>query len=375
MSRILVVFSGYNQRAVIAFLRCLQKNNIEEEYVIVSSSKEDTIHLTLYSNNVFTVRNHRELDKDEIIQILNSIKNTYSVNELVIVPSTEALNRFMLENRDELEEIGCTIPLVNKVMYQTISDKHSFWQLCGDNQLMVPKNITDYNKYNNPFVAKPKKYFTDNGMVYSPVLVNSEQQYQEFIKNYNVDDFDIQEYIYGESYYLLYYFSKNNYIVKYSQKNLAQQPNGKSILMAEGASIHNIEISEKYENLLKRVNYQGFIMIELRKHKDAFYMIEANPRLWGPSQFIVDSDIPIFEAFLYDYGFLETFSLPETINQETKYLWSTGFKNGVFNDDSCVWYIKDRDIIQNSWDDYFKYDIYHRQDTIDIYNYELAEGD
>ena len=48
----IVIFSGYNQRAVIAFLRCLTKNHIEE-YVIVAASNQDTILKTKYKDKIF----------------------------------------------------------------------------------------------------------------------------------------------------------------------------------------------------------------------------------------------------------------------------------------------------------------------------------
>lgn len=64
----IVIFSGYNQRAVIAFLRCLSKNRFED-YVIVAASEDDTILKTSYRNKVFCIRKNKELDKEEILMI------------------------------------------------------------------------------------------------------------------------------------------------------------------------------------------------------------------------------------------------------------------------------------------------------------------
>lgn len=372
MEKLLVVFSGFNQRAVIAFLRSLHHNCINN-YVIIASSEDDTIQYTTYSSKVFWIRKCKELNKDEIIQIILNIKKAFLVNELLIVPSTESLNRFILKNREELESFGCIIPLVNEELYETISDKHSFWELCSYRRLQVPEIVTDFRNLSLPFVAKPKKYYSNIGNVYSPIIVNNEQQYQRFIDKYSIDDFDIQEYVSGESYYLLYYFSKNGNITKYSQKNLAQQPYGKSILVAEKASIHVLEISEQYEALLKDLKFKGFIMIELRKNNDLYYMIEANPRLWGPSQFFVDSGVPIFEAFLLDYHFLEKIDQP-SIRHDAKYLWSTGSEKGLLHDESCVWYSNGKEIVEKQWKEFFAFDVYCRKDTVGIYNREQNEG-
>ena len=45
-------------------------------------------------------------------------------------------------------------------------------------------------------------------------------------------------------------------------------------------------------------------MVEVKHLSNKNYMIEANPRFWGPSQLFVDAGINLFEAFLVDNGLL-----------------------------------------------------------------------
>lgn len=368
MKKTIVLFSGYNQRAVIAFLRSLVKNRIEN-YVIVASSEDDSIFLTDYSSKVLCTRHHKELNKEEIIWTLQKIKKQMSSSKLLLVPSTEALNRFLLENRIELEEFGCIVPLVDKALYIDISDKHSFWSICQKNGLTVPRINVDINECGFQFVAKPKKYFSNDGRVFSPVIVKNQQQSERFINNYNIEEFDIQEYVSGESYYLLFYISQNGDVIRYSQKNIAQQPNGKSILAACSASIHKAGISDLYVSLFRKIDFFGFIMVELRKKGNLFYMIEANPRLWGPSQFFVDSHVPIFEAFLHDFGIIDSIPYYE-INQNAKYFWSGGVKGDLLTFESCVWHADGKKLFKENHLDYIKYDIYNRSDTKNIYDNE-----
>lgn len=54
MKKIVIVFSGYNQRAVISFLRTLEKNTIC--YAIIASSAQDTIFQSSYADKVEYVR-------------------------------------------------------------------------------------------------------------------------------------------------------------------------------------------------------------------------------------------------------------------------------------------------------------------------------
>ena len=113
------------------------------------------------------------------------------------------------------------------------------------------------------------------------------------------------EYVKGRSYYLLFYFGKFGNIKKFSQENLAQQFEGKSIIAAISSTIHKENICTQYETLFKEINYHGFVMVELRKNHTGYYMIEANPRFWGPSQLLINCNTAFFEEFLYDYGFLK----------------------------------------------------------------------
>ena len=107
-----VIFSGYNQRAVIAFLRTLTENNIDN-YYIVAANENDTILRTAYKNKVFTIRKNKALEKKELLEIVNSILIKSGAEHALIAPSTEALNRFLLENREELTSKGWIIPLVS----------------------------------------------------------------------------------------------------------------------------------------------------------------------------------------------------------------------------------------------------------------------
>lgn len=365
----IVIFSGYNQRAVIAFLRCLTKNHIEE-YVIVAASNQDTILKTKYKDKVFCVRKNKALDRNEICEILGSIRRQYTAESLLIPPSTEALNRFLLEYRKILEEKQCIIPLVDKALYEIISDKENFWELCKKNDLTVPPDIASGKVYTQPYVAKPKHYRAKDGNTYSPVLVLTPEDHKNFQRKYDRDDFTYQKYISGDSYYLLYYFARNGQVYHFSQENYAQQPNGKSILVAAASDLHEKEIAKKYQKLFQKINYFGFVMVELRKNDGEYYMIEANPRFWGPSQLFVDAGVPLFEAFLKDYNYISRIDETE-INYDSKYLWSGGCRDAqILDSKNCVWLGEGKQKVTERWEDFLEMNIYYRNDTMEIFNIE-----
>lgn len=370
MKNMLVIFSGYNQRAVIAFLRALNINKIYD-YVIIAASEEDSILKTSYKDKVFLIRKNKNLDKQEVFSALKKLRQIYRNRLFVIVPTTEFLNRFCLEYRDEFEKNQCIIPLVERELYEQFSDKEAFWNLCKSSHLDVPEKIEISEKFTKPYVAKPKRYAAKDGKIYSPVIVLSGDDHSRFLQNYPIEDFFCQEYVTGSSYYLLYYFSPNGQVEKFSQINFAQQPGGKSILAAMPSEIHKEAIGTEYVLLLKRLNYVGLIMIELRKSKETYYMIEANPRFWGPSQLFVDAEIPFFEMFLYDQKIIKDVSWGNVCsNMGAKYLWSGGCVDDLLRSDSCCWLGDGKQRVVEDWNDYLKADIYKREDTMRIFEIE-----
>lgn len=380
----IVIFSGYNQRAVIAFLRCLRKNNIEN-YLIAAAGMEDSILKTAYKDKVFCVRKNKELNKGEIFGILEDIKSVYCKEKILIMPTTEALNRFMLEYRKELEERHITVPLVGKDLYEMISDKEQFYDVCKESSLLVPNVFEISEKFDTSYVAKPKKYQSRNGKNYSPFIVLTSQQHNDFISKYDRDDFMYQEYVVGESYYLLYYFSKEGKVYSFSQRNYAQQLNGKSILAAEPAHIHNEKIADDYIKLFQNLKFFGLVMVEVRKSEKGYYMIEANPRFWGPSQLFVDAGVRFFERFLNDYDNYKTIIndidcgniindnndyknvTDDSIDYNVKYLWSGGCREELTKTQDDIWLSGGKENVYGRIEEFKLYDIYDREDTIDIF--------
>ena len=107
-------------------------------------------------------------------------------------------------------------------------------------------------------------------------------------------------------------------------------------------------------------------MVELRKCEEKYYMIEANPRLWGPSQLFCDAGYNLFEFFLKEYQFIDYIG-ESSINYQEKYFWSGGVKGSVLDENSCVWLGDGKLKVKEEYQEFRKNDIYKRQDTINIF--------
>lgn len=367
-----IVFSGYNQRAVIAFLRTLRKLNIP--FGVVAKSPEDAIFLTDYKSNVLAIREKRQLDLDDILNSINKVKSSLDSKNYLIAPSTEALNRFLLDNIESLKKQGITVPLVSTNLYETISDKLKFTQLCQANRILTPMEYSDFNdaKEHIPFVAKPLQYYNSAGIAEPPFLILTSDDLTQFEEKHHPEDFYYQEYLEGDSYYLLYYFYQNGKAVKFSQKNIAQQPEGKSIVAAVPSRLHLTPIAEQYEELFRNLHYRGFVMVELRKQNEKYYMIEANPRFWGPSQLFVDANVNLFLSFLEDYNIIQTQSVSDNPDYSIRYYWFGGIQGTCISGGKIVKYENIDIETDQSWLDS---DIYRRNDTIDLFKSELMPNE
>lgn len=366
--RAIVIFSGFNQRAVIAFLRVVSRNNVP--FGIIAKSDSDSILLTQYKKDVISIREFVSLDLKDLLHNIDIVKQKLKVNELIIAPSTEALNRFILKNRLIFSQANCLIPLVKENLYNQISDKYTFSRLCEKNRIKVPMEINNLHNTSLPFVAKPKSYYSKNTKdTLSPVIINSEKQKSDFIEKYCVSEFYFQEFIGGKSKYLLYYFHSDGSVYKFSQENLIQQPNGKSMVAAISSDFHVTSESTKYEKLFNDIEFTGFVMIEVKGDN---FMIEANPRFWGPSQLFVDAKVNLFEAFLHDYNFIT--NKPPLVDSTLKdviYFWYGGIIQTLVNNSKLDFHNYDAENLVQNYPSLLSSDIYRRKDTYEIFKKEI----
>jgi predicted ATP-grasp superfamily ATP-dependent carboligase len=370
----IVVFSGFNQRAVIAFLRTLARHRLP--FSVIAASPGDPIFQTVYRRAVRYVRRSVPIVRSDMLAAVRKIKVETGCKRMFIAPTTESLNRYVLQNRCLFEREGCIVPLPDERLYARISDKYSFGSLCRRYGISVPGEYMDPSVIEFPCVAKPRQYVIGGtGSSLSPVILGNERELGEFIhKNVN-GDFYLQEYIPGRSFYLLYYISRDGEIIKCSQENLMQQPGGKSILAAVSSDIHEHAVSSGFEHLLREIGYRGLIMMEVRGGDGQYTMIEANPRLWGPSQLFIDAGVDLFEYFLSDYELIDRPSgKPHTFHKHKKYYWHGGLVAVLNAGGEITYHAYSESLYNADKGGWMSSDIYNRPDTEEVYALELEKA-
>ncbi len=362
MSRGLLIFSGYNQRAVISFCRYAILRNIL--FKIVARDKNDTILKSKYANYVLQIRKSSKLSYTEIVDMADLAKYRLNTSSILILPSTEYLNRILIRNSKDLKKHNIFHGLCRKKIYETISDKFSFGKLCSDFNIKTPRILKETANY--PIVIKSKRYFSSKNQIVKPVIINTEKEKNKFLKDKNIADFYFQEFIEGKSIYLLFFVSKDSFKV-FSQENLMQEAGGGSILLSRSAKYHEHPVAHKYGFLFLNIGFTGLVMVELRMRENDFFMIEANPRLWGPSQLILDAGMDLFDQFAITNHLINSYQKDYSYKTGVSYFWEGGISKSLVKP---ITFTQPLDDLLEKIEVLRTYEVYNREDTCAIYNME-----
>lgn len=120
----LVLFSGFNVRAVVALCRFLSGRG-GRAYLVARSSKDPTF-LTECASWVVAVR------VQTVEEYCGKVRQRANLGDITILPSTEYLNRVLLSGKPVLEKSGIDIPLVGEATYRQLSDKGPFADICRE---------------------------------------------------------------------------------------------------------------------------------------------------------------------------------------------------------------------------------------------------
>ncbi|HEY3519662.1 MAG TPA: hypothetical protein VGK80_01320 [Rhodanobacteraceae bacterium] len=218
---------------------------------------------------------------------------------LVVLPSTEYFNTFLLRHRRKIEEMDCRIPLVQASLYARLTEKRSAADFFSTAGLALPRDVPASATCDPPIVAKPFRNVSVAGESLYPHLLQTRAEIRTFFATHDAKDYFFQEYVRGDSLYLLFHLSQTGrHEFTWSQRNLLQQPDGKSMLLAESSDFHGSETAARIMRALRDAGFHGLGMVEVIRTADRDVFIEMNPRIWGPVQFCLDQQQPLLPAFI-----------------------------------------------------------------------------
>ena len=313
-----IVFSGYNHRAVVACLRELTRYTVPFGIV---ATPGDPILDTPYADSVVVQRGSTDLDEDQIVGLISEFVDVMPAASYLVMPTSEYLVRVALRARPRLRRLRVELPTVDETTYALLSDKELFGRFLRRHALPFPATL-DRSIVRAPAVAKPRSYDTAPSL--RPVLVLTDEELAAFPDALE-PLYYWQEFVSGPSYYLLYHVSRQGRILRCAQQNLLQQPGGASILGAVLSDYAPQPLTDRLESALRGLDFHGLLMVEVMDTPTGPMIIEANPRMWGPSQLYVDAGVPLLAHLWADYGLMPPPGPPESrAHDVVRYFWEDG---------------------------------------------------
>lgn len=298
--RSFLLFSGSNDRAVFALLRAFRASG--SRCLVIARNRDDKVLRSAYRDLVITTRDSDELSLPVIERLVARVRDVVPEDELVVVPSSEYLNTFLLglDREDLRTRLGCEIPLVNRDLYMALTNKSSATDLVAAAGIRVPARRDGFQASALPVVAKPKQNIGHDGTVHYPILLRTPAELNEFLARTDVGEYFAQEFIHGRSEYLLTYLARSGDVFLASQVNLAQQPHGKSVVLSRTSEFRHDPVAGRVIDMFRALDFHGLAMVEFIVDASGPCFIEINPRPWGPLQLCLDHDCGIVEAFIGD---------------------------------------------------------------------------
>jgi hypothetical protein len=341
--KVFLVFSGGIDRAVLGFLRALRLCG--ERAHIVARTRDDRILRTRYSRDVAWVRPDHALNLGIFAECVERVREKAGSRTLAVLPSTEYFNTFLLRYRAKIEGMNCEVPLVDASIYDRLTGKRTSTDFFAAAGFSIPREWREPEARRLPAVAKPLHNVSRDGQSLYPCLLQIPAQLEAFRNKIDAGEYFFQEYVRGESLYLLMYVPPDGGpAFTWSQRNLLQQPDGKSMLLAEPADFHSSETATRLVDAIRGAGFHGLGMVEMIRSADREVFIEMNPRIWGPVQFCLDQHQPLLQAFIGEtlHGDPGRFVSRRNKTSRKRYFWLGGLADTLAAGRQPDWHAEKR---------------------------------
>ena len=238
--------------------------------------------------NRFKLRNFYKITHFEILSIDNfdddliHISKKYKDEKIVYLPIEEKTTLNFLNFIEINGEVNFSYLLPSLSNFKLSRHKAQLNLFCEKKSISCPKYISQSDLKNKnfrfPIIKKPSLGSGANGIVF----IENEKELSNCEINFKTDF--VQERLPNpKGVQAGFYLCKQGEVVSfYSHKRIRTHPETGGVTVYSKSS-HNNEIKTFGAEVLKELNWSGFVMIEfLYDERDGLYkLIEINPRLWG----------------------------------------------------------------------------------------------
>jgi hypothetical protein len=314
-----IIFSGHNDRAVVALCRYFHAQRLP--FRLVAKHKGDVIYQTTWRDYVLFQREEPSLAMPLMERISMALK-TIGLSP-VLCPTSEFLNGFVLDNRARLIEIGWNCALPEPDLYRSISDKGRSAAIVCALSALIPPATKPRGEWSTPCVLKPKRNVVNGKMMY-PLLCETPDELEAALVGLEFENWFCQQWVDGQSLYLCAYLDRAGDFNAYWQENLLQQSPGKSIVLARTTTNPGIDVQGIMTGLHNMSYFGPFMMEIIRDDSGRFFFIEVNPRFWGPLNLSLRACPNLLNRFAVDQLGASLHHAPCADGEEHWYAWSFG---------------------------------------------------
>jgi len=229
---------------------------LSKDFEVVLQSSKSFLHRLLLSV-IYLKRVREDIDKKS-----------------VVLPTEDSTIKDIID-----DELMMKIP--SKSALEIALDKQKFAEFCEKNSFPIPKTyeydeLLSMQKLPCKIIVKPKSGSGALGIEFVDTFEEL-KALQIDSQNYIIQE-RLENTIEVEGGFFL--FDKGELVSFYSHKRLKTYPSRGGVTIYSKSS-NNLVLKEIGEKLLKKLNWDGFAMIEFIKDKDEYKIIELNPRVWG----------------------------------------------------------------------------------------------
>ena len=226
--------------------------------------------------------NLHKLSKDNFDLELNLISEKYKNETIIYIPIEEdtTIRFYNYINKFRNKNFKYKLPTLSK--YNLSRDKDKLNMFCETNNIPCPKYYSEIdikqNNYTLPLILKPINGSGSKGIKYifskNDLVIDSINFKSNFIQELLNNPRDIKA-----GFFLC---EQGNIVSFYSHQRIRTFPE-KGGVSVFSKSNSNIKIRRAGSEIIKKLNWSGFIMIEFLEDNitKEYKIIEINPRLWG----------------------------------------------------------------------------------------------
>lgn len=318
----ILILGSEGDRGAISIIRGLEDLNVNIFVAISKSKKYERLAYKKYSKTILYYEDsYFENFINSLIKFANIIGGYY------IYCLGDEKTEWLIKGKKELN--------INKIVFEApgyesflmMVNKPRFLKVASSFGLSIPGEISveegiNLLKHKESIVLKAKDKNTLKKFK-APIIINKLKVLKQIdFEKYN---FIIQNFIFGPSVYYSAYYRNGKKIAFFEQINLVQQPCGGSVLKAAPYKIDPSVIA-KTDEMFKSLDWSGVMMVEFKLCKGYYYVIECNPRFWGPNQLALDNGINYASLMLDKKNYVQ-----RKKNNPIGYKWINGYIFGFIS--------------------------------------------